>query len=83
MRERTICDAAELCKTAYAKITRKGSGAQEEEGRHGIQSCRMLSVTLSDTETPTNGTIVQYLLEHYEDQPLVYLYNADMLLEDA
>ncbi|MDG1333158.1 MAG: OmpA family protein [Crocinitomicaceae bacterium] len=75
-----FCDAAELCKTAYAKITRKGSGAQKKKADMAFKAaeCYRHTERYRDANEWYDRAI---LLEHYEDQPLVYLYNADMLLK--
>ena len=75
-----FCDAAELCKTAYAKITRKGSGAQKKKADMAYKAAECFRHTerYRDANEWYERAI---LLEHYEDEPLVYLYNADMLLK--
>lgn len=75
-----FCDAAELCKTAYAKITRKGSGAQKKKADMAFKAAECFRQTerYRDANEWYDRAI---LLEHYEDEPLVYLYNADMLLQ--
>ena len=75
-----FCDAAELCKTAYAKITRKGSGAQKKKADMAFKAAECFRNTerYRDANEWYDRAI---LLEHYEDEPLVYLYNADMLLK--
>ncbi|MFK7786159.1 MAG: OmpA family protein [Crocinitomicaceae bacterium] len=74
------CDAAELCKTAYAKITRKGKGAQKKKADMSFKTaeCYRNTERYRDANEWYDRAI---LLEHYEDEPLVYLYNADMLLK--
>lgn len=75
-----FCDAAELCKTAYAKITRKGNGAQKKKADMAFKAAECFRNTerYRDANEWFDRAI---LLEHYEDEPLVYLYNADMLLK--
>ncbi|PIE87189.1 MAG: hypothetical protein CSA03_01485 [Bacteroidetes bacterium] len=74
------CDAAELCKTAYSKLTRKGRGAQKKKADMAFKAaeCYRHTERYRDANEWYERAI---LLEHYEDEPLVYLYNGDMLLK--
>ena len=74
------CDAAELCKTAYSKLTRKGSGAQRKKADMAFKAaeCYRHTERYRDANEWYDRAI---LLEHQDDEPLVYLYNADMLLK--
>lgn len=74
------CDAAELCKTAYSKLTRKGRGAQKRKADMAFKAaeCYRHTERYRDANEWYDRAI---LLEHYEDEPLVYLYNGEMLLK--
>lgn len=74
------CDAAELCKTAYSKLTRKGSGAQRKKAEMAFKAaeCYRHTERYRDANEWYDRAI---LLEHQDDEPLVYLFNADMLLK--
>lgn len=74
------CDAAELCKTAYSKLTRKGRGAQDKKADMAfkVAECYRHTERYREANEWYDRAI---LLEHQNDQPLVYLYNGDMLLK--
>jgi len=75
-----FCDAAELCQLAYTKITRKGRNPQKKKADMAFKAaeCYRHTERYRDANEWYDRAI---LLEHYEDEPLVYLYNADMLLQ--
>lgn len=75
-----FCDAAELCKTAYAKLTRKGRGAQPKKADMAFKAAECYRHTERYREA-NEWYDRAILLEHFEDEPRVYLYNADMLLK--
>ncbi|PHR32191.1 MAG: hypothetical protein COA38_06900 [Fluviicola sp.] len=75
-----FCDAAELCKTAYSKLTRKGSSAQSKKADMAFKAAECYRHTERYREA-NEWYDRAILLEHQDDEPLVYLYNADMLLK--
>lgn len=73
-------DAAELCKTAYTKITRKGSSAQGKKADMAYKVAESYRHTERYREA-NEWYDRAILLEHQNTEPLVYLYNADMFLK--
>ncbi len=74
------CDAAELCKTAYSKLTRKGRGAQDKKADMAFKAAECYRHTERYREA-NEWYDRAILLEHQNDQPLVFLFNGDMLLK--
>lgn len=74
------CDAADLCQTAYTKLTRKGSGALKKKADMAFKAAECYRHTERYREA-NEWYERAILLEHQVDEPLVLLYNADMLLK--
>lgn len=74
------CDAADLCQTAYTKLTRKGSGALKKKADMAFKAAECFRNTERYREA-NEWYERSILLEHEKDEPLVLLYNADMLLK--
>lgn len=72
--------AAELCSTAYMKLSRKGKSAQKKKADMAFKAaeCYRLTERYREANEWYDRAI---LLEHQEDEPLVYLYNGDMFLK--
>ena len=72
-------DAAELCKTAYTKLTSKGKSAFEKKADMAFKAgeCYRHTERYRDANEWYDRAI---LLEHQKVNPIVYLFNGDMLL---
>ncbi len=73
-------DAAELCKTAYMKLSRKGTSAQKKKADMAYKAAECYRQTERYREA-NEWYDRAILLEQQDEEPLVYLYNADMLLK--
>lgn len=73
-------EAAELCKTAYMKLSRKGSSAQKKKADMAFKAAECYRQTERYREA-NEWYDRAILLEQQDEEPLVYLYNADMLLK--
>jgi peptidoglycan-associated lipoprotein len=74
------CEAAELCKTAYSKLSIKGTDAQKSKAEMAfkVAECYRHTERYRDANTWYDRAI---LLDYQKEEPLVYLYNGDMLLK--
>ncbi len=72
-------DAAEPCKTAYTKLTSKGKSAFEKKADMAFKAgeCYRHTERYRDANEWYDRAI---LLEHQKVNPIVYLFNGDMLL---
>ncbi len=73
------CEAADKCALAYSKITRKGASAKKSKADMAFKTAESYRLT-ERFKDATEWYERAILLEHFNTNPLVYLYNADMYL---
>ena len=72
------CKGAELCASAYSRLTRKGKSAKKRKAEMAFKTaeCFRMTERYRDANEWFDRAI---LLEYYSTDPEVYLYNAMML----
>lgn len=78
--QENYCDASLLCKTAYSKLSKRNPDALKKKADMAfkVAECYRHTERYRDANIWYDRAI---LLKHQEQEPLVYLYNADMLLK--
>lgn len=76
-RNEMFCEAAEKCAFAYTKIVRKSSGALKLKGEMAFKTAECYRQT-ENPKLASEWYERAILLKYQEEEPIVYLYNADM-----
>ncbi len=71
------CEAADKCALAYSKITRKGNSAKRSKGDMAFKTAESYRMTERFTEA-AEWYERAIILEYYQENPLIYFYNAEM-----
>lgn len=79
-RSENYCEAAEKCELAYSKIKRKSHGAMKAKGELAYKTAECYR-NVGNLKQAHDWYEKAILLKYQETEPLVLLYNADMLLQ--
>lgn len=71
------CEAADKCALAYSKLTRKGRSAKKSKADMAFKTAESYRLTERFKEA-AEWYEKAILLEYFETDPIVYLYNGDM-----
>jgi len=77
-KSQNFAEGIEICKETYDKIDRKGTKAKKHKGRmaYYIAECYRETNAIKEASDWYEKAI---LLQYFEDEPLVYFYNAEVL----
>lgn len=79
-RSENYCEAAEKCELAYSKIQRKSKGALKTKGDLAFKTAECYR-NIGNYKVAHDWYEKAILLKYQETEPLVLLYNADVLLQ--
>ena len=77
-RSENYCEAADKCAVAYSKIKRSGTLALAAKGDMAFKTAEAFR-NIEDVKQANEWYDKAILLKYQEKEPLVYLYNAEML----
>lgn len=77
-RSENYCEAADKCAVAYSKIKRNGAMALAAKGEMAFKTAESFR-NIEDVKQANEWYEKAILLKYYQKEPLVYLYNAEML----
>ena len=78
-RSENYCEAADKCAVAYSKIKRSGTLALAAKGDMAFKTAEAFR-NIEDVKQANEWYDKAILLKYQEKEPLIYLYNAEMLL---
>lgn len=81
-RSENYCEAAEKCELAYSKIKRKSHGALKAKGELAFKTAECYR-NVGNLKLAHEWYEKAILLKYQETEPLVLLYNGDVLLQMA